>query len=182
MLPYTRLLAGPMDFTPGIFNLTFQGPDSAQRVQTTLAKQLALYVTIYSPIQMVADLPENYEARPDAFQFIVDVPTDWEESIAVAGEVGDYAVFARQERGGRDWYLGAVTDENARKLEVPLDFLEPGTAYRAQIYRDGPDAHWESNPYSITIEEKAVRQGETLTLPLAAGGGAAIRFMAGDKQ
>ena len=116
MLPYTRMLSGPMDFTPGIFNLTFQGPDSPQRVQTTLAKQLALYVVLYSPIQMAADLPENYDSAPDAFQFIVDVPTDWEESIALAGEVGDFVAIARKERGGNDWYLGALTDEEARML------------------------------------------------------------------
>jgi alpha-glucosidase len=171
-----------MDFTPGIFDLTFQGPESSQRVQTTLAKQLALYVVIYSPIQMAADLPENYESRPEAFQFIVDVPTDWEESIAVAGEVGDYVVFARQGRGGGDWFLGAVTDESGRQLEIPLEFLEPGTVYRAQIYRDGPDAHWKSNPYSIGVEERSFTRGDVLELPLAPGGGAAIRFMAGDVE
>ena len=165
-----------MDFTPGIFNLTFEGADSEQRVSTTLAKQLALYVTLYSPIQMVADLPENYAKHPGAFQFIVDVPTDWEQSIAVAGEVGDYVAFARLERGGKDWYLGATTDEKARKLEIPLGFLEPDVRYIAQIYRDGPGAHWRSNPYAITIEEQILRQGDTLALPLAAGGGAAIRF------
>ncbi len=176
ILPYTRMLSGPMDFTPGIFNLTFEGADSEQRVSTTLAKQLALYVTLYSPIQMVADLPENYAKHPGAFQFIVDVPTDWEQSIAVAGEVGDYVAFARLERGGKDWYLGATTDEQARKLEIPLGFLEPDVRYIAQIYRDGPGAHWRSNPYAITIEEQILRQGDTLALPLAAGGGAAIRF------
>jgi alpha-glucosidase len=182
ILPYTRLLSGPMDFTPGIFNLTFQGPDSKQRVQTTLAKQLALYVTIYSPIQMAADLPENYEARPEAFQFIKDVPTDWEQSIAVAGEVGDFVAYARQERGSRDWYLGAITDETARQLEIPLDFLEPATRYQAQIYRDGPEAHWESNPYPITIEQKQVDRGDVMVLPLAPGGGAAVRLVPGDSE
>jgi alpha-glucosidase len=181
ILPFTRLLSGPMDFTPGIFDLTFQGPDSAQRVQTTLAKQLALYVTIYSPIQMAADLPENYEARPDAFQFIIDVPTDWEESIAIAGEVGDFVVFARQERGGSDWYLGAITDEEERMLDIPMDFLRPGRAYTAEIYRDGPEAHWESNPYALVIEQRRVAHGDSLQLPLAAGGGAAIRFRAGER-
>jgi alpha-glucosidase len=182
ILPYTRLLAGPMDFTPGIFNLTFQGPESSQRVQTTLAKQLALYVTIYSPIQMAADLPENYESRPDAFQFIKDVPTDWEQSIAVAGEVGDYVAFARQERGGRDWYLGAITDENSRNLEISLDFLGPGILYQAQIYRDGPEAHWETNPYPIIIEEKILVNGDVMVLPLAPGGGAAVRFVPGESK
>ena len=169
-----------MDFTPGIFKLTFQGMDSDQRVSTTLAKQLALYVTIYSPMQMVADLPENYEARPDVFQFIVDVPTDWEESIAVAGEVGDFVVFARKEREADDWYLGALTDENARAVEVPLDFLDKGRSYTAQIYRDGPDAHWKTNPYSIVTQQLEVTHDDTMRLKLAAGGGTAIRFKAGD--
>ncbi|MFC1740050.1 glycoside hydrolase family 97 protein [Pseudomonadota bacterium] len=182
ILPFTRMLSGPMDFTPGIFDLTFNGQESEQRVSTTLAKQLALYVTIYSPIQMAADLPENYEKRPDAFRFIVDVPTDWEQSIAVAGAVGDYVAFARQARGGDHWYLGAVTDEQARKLDIPLDFLEKGVRYSAQIYRDGPDAHWLTNPYAITIEEKVFQQGDVLALPLAPGGGAAVRFTPGAEQ
>ncbi|NNK99244.1 MAG: glycoside hydrolase family 97 protein, partial [Xanthomonadales bacterium] len=182
ILPYTRMLSGPMDFTPGIFNLTFQGEESAQRVQTTLAKQLALYVTIYSPVQMAADLPENYAARPDAFQFIVDVPTDWEKSVAVAGEVGDFVVFARQERGTDDWYVGAITNEEAREVQVPLDFLDGTMGYTAQVYRDGPDAHWKTSPYSIVIEERGVARGDTINIKLAAGGGTAIRFKAGDKK
>jgi alpha-glucosidase len=178
ILPYTRMLSGPMDFTPGIFNLTFQGMDSDQRVQTTLAKQLALYVTLYSPVQMAADLPKNYEARKDAFQFIVDVPTDWEESVAVAGEVGDFVVFARQQRGAEDWYLGAVTDEESRQVEVPLDFLKDGGTYIAQIYRDANDAHWKTNPYAMVIEELTVTNKDSIRLKLAAGGGTAIRFKA----
>lgn len=182
ILPYTRMLSGPMDFTPGIFNLTFQGIDSEQRVMTTLAKQLALYVTIYSPVQMAADLPKNYEAQREAFQFIVDVPTDWEESIGVAGEVGDFVVFARQERGTDDWYLGAVSDEEATQVQIPLNFLEAGRTYTAQIYRDGPDAHWKTNPYSIVIEEQVLSQADTINLHLVAGGGTAIRFKAGNKK
>jgi alpha-glucosidase len=176
MLPFTRLLGGPMDFTPGIFDLTFDGPESAQRVQTTLAKQLALYVVLYSPIQMAADLPENYARYSDAFQFIVDVPTNWEESIALAGEVGDYVVIARKERGGDDWYLGAITDEDARSLELPLSFLDSGRDYVAEIYRDADDAHWDGNPYGILIEQQTVENDSTLELQLAAGGGTAIRF------
>jgi alpha-glucosidase len=178
ILAYTRLLAGPMDFTPGIFDLTPFGMDSIYRVQTTLAKQLALYVTIYSPIQMAADLPENYEAQPYALQFIVDVPTDWEESIALAGEVGDFVVFARRERGGDDWYLGAITDEEARRHDLVLDFLEEGRSYTAQIYRDGDGAHWKTHPYALEIEEREVRRGDVLPLRLAPGGGAAVRFAA----
>jgi alpha-glucosidase len=178
ILPFTRMLAGPMDFTPGIFDLTFKGADAAQRAPTTLAKQLALYVVLYSPIQMAADLPKNYEARLDAFQFIVDVPTDWEESIALAGEVGDYVVIARLERGGRDWFLGALTDELPRTLQLPLAFLEPGQKYVAEIYRDGDDAHWLDNPYAIAIEQREVSSADMLDLNLAASGGAAIRFRA----
>jgi alpha-glucosidase len=180
ILPYTRMLAGPMDFTPGIFELAPYGMESQYRVQTTLAKQLALYVTIYSPVQMAADLPENYEARPDALQFIVDVPADWEESIALAGEVGDYVVFARLERGADDWYLGAVTDEEGRQLEIPLDFLAEGRRYTAQIYRDGFHANWQTNPYELVIEARPVQKGELLSLRLAPGGGAAVRFRAED--
>ncbi len=180
ILPYTRMLSGPMDFTPGVFDLTFQGPDSKQRIETTLAKQLALYVVIYSPIQMAADLPKNYLPRMDVFQFIKDVPTDWEQSQALAGEVGDYFVVARQQRGGKDWYLGAVTDEAARTVSLTLDFLTPGQRYEAQIYRDGDGADWRTNPYSVAIEKTSLRHGDKLALKLAAGGGTAIRFKALD--
>ncbi len=178
ILPFTRMLAGPMDFTPGIFDLMPNGADSPNRVKTTLAKQLALYVTLYSPIQMAADLPENYAARPEAFQFIVDVPTDWERSVGVDGAVGDFVVVARQERGGADWYLGALTDENARTVDVPLDFLEAGRDYTAQVYADGEDADWDANPYAIEISERTVTAGDRLALRLAPGGGTAIRFVA----
>ena len=118
---------------------------------------------------------------PDAFQFIVDVPVDWEQSIAVAGEVGDFVVFACKERDGPDWYLGAVTDENARELTVELDFLEPGRLYRAQIYRDGEEADWKTNPYSLVIEQKSVSSTDTLDLWLATSGGVAIRFKVEEK-
>ncbi len=175
-LPYTRLLGGPMDFTPGIFDLTFQGEESPQRVQSTLMKQLALYVTLYSPIQMAADLPENYGLHPDAFQFIRDVPADWERSIALAGEVGDFVVYARQERGGEDWYVGAVTNEDARTVAVDFDFLTAGRGYTATIYRDGDDANWRSNPYDYVVETLRVDQNTQYELKLAAGGGAAIRI------
>jgi alpha-glucosidase len=178
ILPYTRMLSGPMDFTPGVFNLAPEGLDAENRVPTTLAKQLSLYVVIYSPIQMAADLMENYQARPDAFQFIKDVPTDWEKSKAIAGAVGDYVAFARKERGGKDWYLGALTDENARSLSVDLDFLDPGQNYEAQIYRDGEGADWLTNPYAMVIETKRLKHGDKLDLELAASGGAAIRFKA----
>ncbi len=155
ILPFTRLLAGPMDFTPGIFDITLGKADVNERVQSTLATQLALYVLVYSPVQMAADLPENYEKRPDAFQFIRDVPTDWEISRTLQGEIGDYVVIARQQRGAADWYLGATTDENARTLTIPLDFLERGRKYEAQIYRDAPEADYLKNPTALVIEKRA---------------------------
>ena len=181
ILPFTRLLAGPMDFTPGIFDMSFNGLGSdTNRPQTTLAKQLALYVVLYSPIQMAADLPKNYQANMPAFQFIKDVPTDWHESIAIAGEVGDYVAFARQERNGNDWFVGALTDENSREITLKLDFLEQGKRYQAQIYRDGKKAEWVNNPYDLIIENRAVKSNDSITLPLATSGGAAIRFKALD--
>jgi alpha-glucosidase len=177
ILAFTRMLAGPMDFTPGIFDLMPNGEDDINRVQTTLAKQLALYVVLHSPIQMAADLPENYEARPDAFQFIKDVAIDWEESIALQGEVGDFVVMARQARGGDEWFVGGITDEEARSVDLALDFLDPDTAYLAEIYRDGRRADWDDNPYDITIEDRQVDAGDSLRLRMAPGGGFAIRFV-----
>ncbi|MGB5335541.1 MAG: glycoside hydrolase family 97 protein [Woeseiaceae bacterium] len=176
LLAFTRMLAGPMDFTPGIFDLLHQGPDSEFRVQSTLMHQLALYVVLYSPIQMAADLPENYAMFPDAFQFIVDVPTDWEESVGLAGEVGDYVAIARKHRGSDDWYLGAITDEKARSFDLSLSFLDNGRAYVAEIYRDSADANWDLNPYAYEIERQTLRNDSMLELKLAAGGGVAIRF------
>lgn len=175
-LVYTRMLSGPMDFTPGIFNLAYNGLDAENRVQTTLMKQLALYVVLYSPIQMAADLPEHYQEKMDAFQFIVDVPTDWERSVALAGEVGDYVVFARQQRDSNNWYLGAITDEHARDIEIKLSFLEKGKSYQAKIYRDGTKADWKTNPYDYVIEQKTVSRNDILKLHLATSGGAAIQF------
>lgn len=187
MLAFTRMLAGPMDFTPGIFDLhpnarpplreDMPRGDPSNRPETTLAKQLALYVVLYSPVQMAADLPENYEARPEAFQFIKDVEADWEESIALAGEIGDYVAFARQGRKSKEWFLGAVTDENPRDLSLPLSFLDKGRRYRAQIYRDGPDADWKTNPYAMVIEKKVVTGGDIFAVRLAPGGGFAVRFV-----
>jgi len=178
ILPFTRLLAGPMDFTPGIFDITFGKSNVNERVQSTLATQLALYVLIYSPVQMAADLPENYEKRPEALQFIRDVPTDWEISRTLQGMIGDFVVIARQKRGAADWYLGATTDENARKLTIPLDFLERGKNYEAQIYRDGADADYLTNPTSLVIEKRRVSSKDRIEASLAAGGGLAVRFRA----
>ena len=173
------MLSGPMDFTAGTFDMSFNGlGDNTNRPQTTLAKQLALFVVIYSPIQMASDLPRNYEANLPAFQFIQDVPTDWENSIALAGEIGEYVAFARQERNGEDWFLGAVTDENARELSLKLDFLTPGKRYQAQIYRDGEKAEWKHNPYELVIEQKEVSAKDTLNVSLATSGGVAVRFKA----
>ena len=176
-LVYTRMLAGPMDFTPGIFNLAYEGLDAENRVQTTLAKQLALYVVLYSPIQMAADLPKHYKEKPEAFQFIRDVATDWEQSIALDGEVGDFVVFARQARDSEEWFLGAITDEVERDIEVDLSFLPKDKIFKAEIYRDGDKAHWKTRPYDIQIELKKVTSKGKLKLKLAASGGTAIRFV-----
>jgi alpha-glucosidase len=137
-------------------------------------------VVLYSPIQMAADLPENYEARPDAFQFIRDVPTDWETTRTLTSEIGDYAVVARQQRGTKDWFLGAVTDETARKLTQKLDFLPAGKRFEAQIYRDGPWADYRTNPTALVVEKKVVTAKDSLDLDMAPGGGTAIRFKALD--
>ena len=192
VLAYTRMLSGPMDYTPGLFKLRPEAgegsppadPNGAPRpnVQTTLAKQLALYVVLYSPIQMAADLIPHYEANPEPFRFIEDVPTDWERSVALQGEVGDYVVTARQRRGGQDWYLGAVTNEEARALSVPLTFLDEDTVYTARIYRDGDGAHWQTDPYPVAIETQEVTAADTLDLPLAPGGGAAISLVPVDGE
>jgi len=171
---FTRMLSGPMDYTPGILSLQGRG----QPIETTLAKQLALYVVLYSPLQMAADLPGHYAQHMDAFQFIRDVPADWAETRVLAGEVGDFVVVARRDRTGDDWYLGAVTDEHGRLLEVPLSFLEPGRRYLAQVYRDGTDAHWRDAPFSFQRESVEVGSADILPLRLAAGGGQAIRFVA----
>lgn len=180
IIPFTRMLAGPMDFTPGIFDITAGKTELTRRVQSTLATQLAEYVVLYSPVHMAADLPENYEKRPDALRFIKDVATDWEESRTLQAEIGDYIVAARRPRGGRDWFLGAITDETARRLTQPLGFLEPGKRYEAQIYADGPSAAYRTNPTALRIDKRMVTGADSLTLDLAPGGGAAIRFRALD--
>ena len=176
MLVFTRLLGGPMDFTPGVLSLTGAG---GRRIQSTIAKQLALYVVIYSPIQMAADLPENYAKFPKPFQFIKDVPVDWSDTRVLNGEVGDYVTMARKDRAGQDWYLGAITDEQPRELKVSLDFLDEGRRYTATIYRDGEDAGYAGNPASIVIETRPVSRHDVLALKLAPGGGQAIRIAAG---
>jgi glucan 1,4-alpha-glucosidase len=178
ILPFTRLLGGPMDYTPGIFeiNMSFYDSKKTEQVHTTLVKQLALYVTMYSPLQMAADLPENYEKYADAFQFIKDVAIDWDASKYIEAEPGDYITVARKAKGKEDWFLGAITDENARTTSINLDFLTPNKKYLATFYNDGDDAHWKTNPKSYTIKTKEVNSKTVIKLKLASGGGAAISF------
>jgi alpha-glucosidase len=181
ILFFTRLLAGPMDFTPGVFDILIERgtgrPRTPEepRVRTTLAKQLALYVVLYSPLQMAADLPENYERQP-AFQFIRDVAVDWDTTRVLEGKIGDYVVVARRERNGQSWFVGAITDEEARTFDVPLSFLEQGRQYVAEIYADGPNANWLDNPLPVTITRQSVSKATRLRLVLAQGGGQAIRI------
>ncbi|HWA17186.1 MAG TPA: glycoside hydrolase family 97 protein, partial [Gemmatimonadales bacterium] len=175
ILFFTRLLAGPMDFTPGVFDLLIERSGSPARrpedarVRTTLAKQLALYVVLYSPLQMAADLPENYVQQP-AFQFIRDVAADWDTTRVIDGRPGDFVIVARKVRGGQDWFLGAITDEEGRTFEVPLNFLTRGRRYTAEIYADGPKAHWLDNPLPVTISRIPVTSSSRLRMVLAPGG------------
>ncbi|MBA3669214.1 MAG: glycoside hydrolase family 97 protein [Sphingomonas sp.] len=174
-LIFTRMLGGPMDYTPGVLSLTGRGNTP---ILSTLAKQLALYVVLYSPIQMAADLPENYDANPGPFQFIKDVAVDWDDTRMLAGKVGDLAVIVRKQRGRPDWFLGAVGDEQERRFDVPLSFLDPGRRYRAEIYRDGDTADYRTNPRAIVIERRTVTASDRMALRIAPGGGAAVRFVA----
>jgi hypothetical protein len=185
ILPFTRLLGGPMDYTPGIFQLQlkYYDPKKTERVHTTLVKQLALYVTMYSPLHMAADLPENYERFPDAFQFIKDVAMDWDDSKIIEAEPGDYLTVARKAKHRtNEWYLGAITDENSRTAVVALNFLEPEQISVATIYSDAADAHWEKNPMAYTIERSLVTSASVLTLRLAPGGGAAASIRPASKD
>jgi glucan 1,4-alpha-glucosidase len=176
IMPFTRLMGGPMDYTPGIFEIKrdYYQAGRKEQVHTTLAKQLALYVTMYSPLQMAADLPENYDRFPDAFKFIEDVAVDWDDTKILEAEPGDYLTIARRAKGSDDWYVGAITDENARTATIPLADLDKGRAYLATIYSDAPDAHWERNPMAYRIQQQRVDARTILRIPLAPGGGAAI--------
>jgi glucan 1,4-alpha-glucosidase len=176
ILPFTRLMGGPMDYTPGIFETKMNIYDTSkkQQVHTTLAKQLALYVTMYSPIQMAADLPQNYENYLDAFQFIKDVAVDWDDSKYLSAEPGDFLVVARKSKGKQDWFVGAITDENARNVNASFSFLNKGVSYVATIYRDGKNAHWDKNPKSYLIEKVIVDHTTVMRFTLASGGGAAL--------
>jgi hypothetical protein len=179
-LPFTRALGGPIDYTPGIFNIKFEEyktkPNDNQ-VHTTLAKQLALYVTMYSPLQMAADLPEHYEKHMDAFQFIKDVPVDWDDSKVLHASIGDYLTMARKGKGSNNWFVGGISDENARRQTLTFNFLDAGKTYEATIYEDAPDAHWKNNPTAYRIRKTTVTKGSTMNLNLAAGGGFAISLM-----
>ena len=177
ILPFTRLMGGPMDYTPGIFKIRNYSSVKGRQVHTTLAKQLALYVTLYSPLQMAADLPENYEEHMDAFQFIKDVPVDWDDTKILAAEPGDYIAIARKGKGTNNWFLGAITDENARQLTADLSFLDKNKKYTATIYGDAADADWKTNPEAYTIKKMVVNSTTHLLLKLAPGGGAAVSIV-----
>ena len=175
IIPFTRLLSGPMDFTPGIFDVEVKQGYPGKRVHGTAAQQLALYVTIYAPIQMMADLPENYEGKP-ALQFLKDVPTDWEDTKVLEGKIGEYITTARKDRNSADWYLGTITNEKARDVNVALSFLDPKATYEAQIYADAEGTDETHNPAEIAISKKTVKASDVLKLHLGGAGGTAIRF------
>ncbi|MGN0235615.1 MAG: glycoside hydrolase family 97 protein [Paludibacteraceae bacterium] len=173
VLPFTRILCGPVDYTPGVFN--FDNPNNPNtRAHATITNQLALFVCFYSPLQMACDLPEHYLQHPDAFSFIERVPCDWKQTLLLDGRIGDYCVFARQDRHSDNWFVGGITDENPRELTIDFSFLEPGITYTATIYRDAADADWKTNPYAYRIDTVHCRQGDSLTIPMASGGGFAI--------
>ena len=178
ILPFTRLMGGPMDYTPGIFKLKgYAGYAPDRQLHSTLAKQLALYVTLYSPIQMAADLPENYLAKPDAFQFIKDVAVDWDDTKILEAEPGEYITIARKEKGNNNWFLGAITNANGRSADISLQFLQPGKKYIATIYADAADADYQKKPEAYQITKKTVTADMTIHLVLANGGGAAVSFI-----
>jgi alpha-glucosidase len=179
------MLAGPLDYTPGIFDILLKqhdairkkhaGKNYKRRVHTTLAKQLGLFVILYSPLQMASDLVENYENHP-AFKFIENVPVDWEKTHVLNGQIGDFITVARKDRNSEDWYLGSITDGKERTFTIKLDFLDKGKNYKAEIYKDGKKAHWKKNPTDYAIEKANFTKGDELKLALQPGGGTAIRF------
>jgi hypothetical protein len=176
ILPFTRLMGGPMDYTPGIFqtDLAYYGTGSNQRVNTTLVKQLAYYVTMYSPLQMAADMPDNYRRFLDAFQFIKDVAVDWDDTFILEAEPGDYVTIARKAKNENEWFVGGVTDEQPREAQISFSFLPAGKKYEATIYADGKDASWNKNPQSYTIRKMMVSSKTKLKQKIGAGGGVAI--------
>ena len=193
VLPFTRIMAGPVDYTPGVFH--FENPViPTTRVHSTLMNQLGLFVCFYSPLQMACDLPEHYMEHPDAFRFIEAVPCDWEQSLLLDGKIGDFCVFARQQRGTDNWYVGGITDEQAREIDIPLSFLNnPSPAlpsregekvprYTATLYLDAEDAAWQTRPYAYNIEERQVTASDTLHVRMAPGGGFAMEFKIADNN
>ncbi len=174
-IPFTRMLSGPMDFTPGIFDLGISQGYPGRDVHTTLAKQLSLYVVLYSPIQMLADLPQNYVDHP-AFKFLQDVPVDWYDTQVLNAEIGEYITTVRKDRYSDDWYLGSLTNEDPRSFEVSLSFLDENAEYLAEIYADADGITWKNKADQVTISKKTVTAEDTLSLKLAPGGGAAVRF------
>uniref|UniRef100_UPI003FF13A6A glycoside hydrolase family 97 catalytic domain-containing protein n=1 Tax=Candidatus Cryptobacteroides bacterium TaxID=3085639 RepID=UPI003FF13A6A len=177
VLPFTRLNGGPMDFTPGIFEMDLSKfCSNTSKVKATIANQLALYLTMYSPLQMAADFPEHYDQFADAFQFIKDVAVDWQKSKYLLAEPGDYIVVARKAKKSGQWFAGGVTDENSRTLDIPMNFLDPGKTYVAKIYADAPDADYEKNPQAYVITEQDVTSESVVPVFMARGGGFAIEF------
>ncbi|MGL1958458.1 MAG: glycoside hydrolase family 97 protein [Colwellia sp.] len=174
-IPFTRLLAGPMDFTPGVLDVEIKQGFAGRDVHTTTAKQLALYVVIYSPIQMLADLPENYDGNP-GLKFLQDVPVDWDDTQVLNGEVGQYITTVRKDRYSDDWYLGSLTNEQGREFTINLNFLDADAQYEAQIYADADGITWNENATELMVSSQTVSAGEQFTLKLAPGGGSAIRF------
>ena len=181
ILPFTRLMGGPMDFTPGIFqtDLSYYNTGGNQRVNTTLVKQLAYYVTMYSPLQMAADIPDNYNRFPDAFQFIKDVAVDWDNSYILEAEPGDYITIARKAKGKNEWFVGGISDENSRTASVSFDFLPKGKKYIATIYADAKEANWNEKPQNYTIQKVIVTSKSALKQYIAPGGGVAISIKEG---
>ncbi|MCC9018144.1 MULTISPECIES: glycoside hydrolase family 97 protein [Flavobacterium] len=179
VLPFTRLIGGPMDYTPGIFEMDISkmNPDNKSHVNSTLANQLALYVTMYSPLQMAADTPENYNRFPDAFQFIKDVAVDWSESKYIEAEPGDFITVARKAKGTNNWFVGNVNGETARTSNIDFSFLEKGKKYTATIYADAKEAHYKTNPQAYTIKKIAVTNKSKLSQLSAPGGGYAISII-----
>lgn len=179
ILPFTRLKGGPMDYTPGLFEtkMSYYGEGKDSQAGTTLARQLALYLTMPSPMQMVCDLPENYQRFPDAFQFIKDVPVDWSDSKYLEAEPNRYITVARRDKNSDDWYVGAITDDNARTAIIDMSFLPKGEKFEATIYEDAADAHWKDNPQAYKIRKMKVDSKTKLKQHLAPGGGAAIRIV-----
>jgi len=184
VIPFTRLIGGPMDYTPGIFEMDISklNPKNKSHVNSTLANQLALYVTMYSPLQMAADIPENYNRFPDAFQFIKDVAVDWDDSKYLEAEPGDYITVARKAKGTNNWFIGNVNGEQVRTSTITLDFLEPGKKYVANIYADAKDAHYKTNPQAYTVRKVNVNNKTKLSQISAPGGGYAISITEADKK